>query len=39
MFDQVVRMYQKPVLVSLGYVALDGIKIRANASKNMSMSQ
>ena len=32
------RLGQKVVLVSLGQVALDGTKVKANASKHKAMS-
>jgi transposase len=38
LFVQVLRLCQKTGLVKLGHVALDGTKIRANASKHKSMS-
>ena len=38
LFVQVLRLCQKAGLVKLGHVALDGTKIRANASKHKSMS-
>lgn len=38
LFTQVLHLCQKAGLVSLGYVALDGTKIRANASKHKAMS-
>jgi hypothetical protein len=38
LFIQVLRLCQKAGLVSLGQVALDGTKIRANASKHKAMS-
>jgi transposase len=38
LFVQVLRLCKKAGLVSLGHVALDGIKIRANASKHKAMS-
>jgi len=38
LFVQVLRLCQKAGLVSLGHVALDGTKIRANASKHKAMS-
>ena len=37
LFLQVLRLCQKAGLVKLGYVALDGTKIKANASKNKAM--
>ncbi len=37
-FVQVLRLCQKAGLVSLGHVAMDGTKIRANASKHKAMS-
>jgi transposase len=38
LFVQVLRLCQKAGLVGLGHVALDGTKIRANASKHKAMS-
>jgi len=38
LFVQVLRMCQKAKLVRLGHVALDGTKMRANASKHKAMS-
>jgi transposase len=38
LFGQVLKLCRKAGLVKLGHVALDGTKIRANASKNKSMS-
>ena len=38
LFVQVLRMCQKAKLVKLGHVALDGTKVRANASKHKAMS-
>jgi len=38
LFVQVLRLCQKSGLVSLGNVALDGTKVRANASKHKAMS-
>ena len=38
LFVQVLRLCQKAGLVSVGQVALDGTKIRANASKHKAMS-
>ncbi len=38
LFTQVLQLCQKAGLVSLGHVALDGTKIRANASKHKAMS-
>jgi hypothetical protein len=35
---QVLRLCLKTGLMSLGYVALDGIKFKANASKHKAMS-
>jgi hypothetical protein len=37
LFVEVLRLCQKAGLVSLGHVALDGTKIRANASKHKAM--
>jgi transposase len=37
-FLQVLRLCQKAGLVSLGHVALDGTKVKANASKHKAMS-
>jgi transposase len=39
LFVQVLRLCQKMGLVKLGHVALDGTKIKANASKHKAMSQ
>jgi len=38
LFVQVLQLCQKAKMVSLGHVALDGTKLRANASKNKAMS-
>ena len=38
LFGQVLELCRKAGLVSLGHVALDGTRMRANASKNKSMS-
>jgi transposase len=38
LFQQVLRLCQRAGLVQLGHVALDGTKIRANASKHRAMS-
>lgn len=38
LFEQVLRLCEKAGLVKLGHVALDGTRIRANGSKNKSMS-
>ncbi|MBM5822928.1 MAG: IS1182 family transposase [Cyanobacteria bacterium K_Offshore_surface_m2_011] len=38
LFLQVLRLCQKAGLVSLGLVALDGTKVKANASKHKAMS-
>ncbi|HKY33538.1 MAG TPA: IS1182 family transposase [Candidatus Polarisedimenticolia bacterium] len=38
LFDQVLRLCREAGLVKLGRVALDGIKIKANASKHKAMS-
>ena len=38
LFQQVLRLCQKAGLVKLGHVALDGTRIRANASKLKSMT-
>jgi transposase len=38
LFVQVLRLCQKSGLVSLGNVALDGTKVKANASKHKAMS-
>jgi transposase len=38
LFQQVLKLCQKAGLVKLGHVALDGTRIRANASKHKSMS-
>jgi hypothetical protein len=37
-FKQVLRMCQRAGLVKLGHVALDGTKVKANASKHKAMS-
>lgn len=37
-FKQVLRLCQKTGLVKLGHVALDGTKLKANASKHKAMS-
>src|SRR5205814_6474743 len=37
-FGQVLRLCQEAGLVKLGHVALDGTKIKANASKHKAMS-
>lgn len=37
-FVQILRLCQKAGLVKLGHVALDGTKVRANASKHKAMS-
>lgn len=37
-FQQVLRLCQKAGLVKLGHVALDGTKVKANASKHKAMS-
>ena len=39
LFIQILRLCQKPGLVSLGTVALDGIKVKANASNHKAMSR
>jgi len=38
LFGQVLRLCQRTGLVRLGHVALDGTKIKANASKHKAMS-
>lgn len=38
LFVQVLRLCQKAGLVQLGHVAMDGTKLRANASKHKAMS-
>jgi len=38
LFVQVLRLCQRAGLVKLGHVALDGTKVRANASKHKAMS-
>jgi transposase len=38
LFVQVLRLCQKAGMVSLGHVALDGTKMKANASKHKAMS-
>jgi len=38
LFQQVLRLCQRSGLVRLGHVALDGTKLRANASKHKAMS-
>ena len=38
LFVQVLRIAQKAKLVKLGHVALDGTKVKANASKHKAMS-
>jgi transposase len=38
LFDQVLGLCQRAGLVKLGHVALDGTKIKANASKHKAMS-
>jgi transposase len=38
LFRQVLRLCRRAGLVSLGHVALDGTKLRANASKHKAMS-
>ena len=38
LFQQVLMMCQRAGLVKLGHVALDGTKVRANASKHKAMS-
>lgn len=38
LFGQVLKLCQKAGMVSLGHVALDGTKIKANASKRKAMS-
>ena len=38
LFIQILRLCQKAGMVSLGHVALDGTKVKANASKHKAMS-
>src|SRR5436305_12856009 len=38
LFVQVLRLCQEAGLVKLGHVALDGTKVKANASKHKAMS-
>jgi transposase len=38
LFKQVLRLCQKAGMVTLGHVALDGTKVKANASKRKAMS-
>lgn len=38
LFVQVLRLCQKAGLVKLGHIALDGTKIKANASRHKAMS-
>ena len=38
LFEQVLRLAERAGLVKLGHVALDGTKIKANASKHKAMS-
>ena len=38
MFLQVVALCQRAGMVKLGHVALDGAKVKANASKHEAMS-
>ena len=38
LFVQVLKLAEKAGLVKLGHVALDGTKIKANASKHKAMS-
>jgi transposase len=38
LFGQVLKLCQKAGMVKLGHVALDGTKVRANASKHKAMS-
>ena len=38
LFLQLLKLCQKSGLVKLGHVALDGTKIKANASKHKAMS-
>jgi transposase len=38
LFNEVLRLCRKAGLVKLGHVALDGTKVRANASKHKAMS-
>ena len=38
LFDQALRMCEKAGMVKLGHVAIDGTKLKANASKHKAMS-
>ena len=38
LFEQVLRLCQRAGMVALGHVALDGTKVKANASKHKAMS-
>src|SRR6184192_4782828 len=38
LFKQILQLCEKAGLVKLGHVALDGTKIKANASKHKAMS-
>ena len=38
LFGQILQLCEKAGLVKLGHVALDGTKIKANASKHKAMS-
>ncbi len=38
LFEQVLRLCQRAGMVALGHVALDGTKLKANASKHKAMS-
>jgi transposase len=38
LFLQVLRLCQRAGMVKLGHVAIDGTKVRANASKHKAMS-
>ncbi len=38
LFEQVLRLSQRAGMVALGHVALDGTKVKANASKHKAMS-
>lgn len=38
LFEQVLRLCQRAGMVTLGHVALDGTKVKANASKHKAMS-
>jgi transposase len=38
LFEQVLRLFRRAALVKLGQVAVDGTKLKANASKHEAMS-